>query len=907
MVREGSTEQSWGSFADDDNLRFRRCYGHLCRKPKTNTRNRAPSTRLMFASLLHISYVSVGLALPTGAAGCLGGAAAVGWSHKTRGPALTKTGSLSDYGLELVLNRRVVKSPFSISVSSPHTLTVSGSKDYRGILFRLAPSSGRGADLVGALTVLSETLRDASDVCTLPAVGVTHTNRDYKNNQTVELDLDSVGSFILDITVVVENSAESGSEYYYSQFVLKAVDETMTGAPTPSTANETRTKSPTASATQSPSRSTGASNSSIFDIASSRGELVSFVKAVQQTDIDGALVSTALTLTTFGPNNAAMKRNIPEKYFDRSWTRHLRAVLLNHFVNNIVVLSTNVTSGTELRTFYNETISMTLSEGSVIGLGPTDGKTTATVAVPDLVGRNGVLHVVNGVLLPAFVAMSLTKILSKDSSFATFAYLLTQDPDLSDILDQGSAFTVFAPNNEAFEALPESMLLDPELVGRLLRYHIVKNEVIPSNGLTDGLVLSSLEGSTIFVEVLGSETTIHLQNISTVTAHDILAGNGIIHALSTVLLLDDIAANITAPTSTPSSTSPDSENTGTLWDTLLEIPMFSNITASFNLTGWNSTLDDPTVSLTLFCPTNSAFAATGTELLGLLWTPPFASHLENLVEFHLTQGIQKANSFRDGMNVTMVNAENITTRLVNDTVAVYDSQGRFDAIVIGPDVAVSNGMIHIVDRLLTPSFTSRTVSTNLPAKYSTFMKLLKESSLHELLQSSGPLMVFAPTNDAFVEYFDSTALTAKSSGPGNALDSVLRYHVVANASVPTSLLKNADVFTALSGNDITIAAQFNQEGNESQKTVYVNDASMIDPNILCRNGIVHGIDQVLVADGPARFTSEPTTASTSATITPTSESRDLTSEAGFTGKVTTKQTSVVLVALVSISMSWQSF
>jgi uncharacterized surface protein with fasciclin (FAS1) repeats len=109
------------------------------------------------------------------------------------------------------------------------------------------------------------------------------------------------------------------------------------------------------------------------------------------------------------------------------------------------------------------------------------------------------------------------------------------------------------------------------------------------------------------------------------------------------------------------------------------------------------------------------------------------------------------------------------------------------------------------------------------------------------LQGDGPFTVFAPNNDAFAA-LPAETLEAVGSDV-DLLTSILTYHVVP-AVLPSTILEDGAMATTLNGADITVSIM--------DGTVMVGSATVVDPNILASNGIVHGIDQVMMppTDGP---------------------------------------------------------
>lgn len=110
--------------------------------------------------------------------------------------------------------------------------------------------------------------------------------------------------------------------------------------------------------------------------------------------------------------------------------------------------------------------------------------------------------------------------------------------DLVDVLKGDGPFTVFAPTNEAFAKLPAGTvenLLKPENKAKLvevLTYHVVPGKIL-STDLKNGQNAKTVQGSEITVTMMDGKVMI---NNATVTAADIMADNGVVHVIDTVIL-----------------------------------------------------------------------------------------------------------------------------------------------------------------------------------------------------------------------------------------------------------------------------------------------------------------------------------------------------------------------------------
>lgn len=136
-----------------------------------------------------------------------------------------------------------------------------------------------------------------------------------------------------------------------------------------------------------------------------------------------------------------------------------------------------------------------------------------------------------------FAAGHSMDIISTAEGAGSFTTLLAavEAAGLTDTLKGDGPFTVFAPTDEAFAALPagtvESLLADPEALAKILTYHVVAGKVM-STDLSDGLVAETVNGAEVTFAIGDSV----MVNDATVTAADIEASNGVIHVIDKVIM-----------------------------------------------------------------------------------------------------------------------------------------------------------------------------------------------------------------------------------------------------------------------------------------------------------------------------------------------------------------------------------
>jgi uncharacterized surface protein with fasciclin (FAS1) repeats len=282
----------------------------------------------------------------------------------------------------------------------------------------------------------------------------------------------------------------------------------------------------------------------IVDVAVNNN-LTSLVAAATRADL-ASILSSSGSYTIFAPTNDAFQALLDS---NPAWNTindipvaTLRAVLLFH------VLETEVKS-TDLSDTYVNTLSVGPNEEQLsLQIEVTSGVTfngNATPIAVDVQASNGIVHVINKVMLPPNV---VTLALNNDG-FTSLVSALTDtrhSTDFVSILNADGPFTVFAPTNAAFQALLNSnsawnTLADVPIatLDAVLKYHVVNGLNVQSDQLTNGVI--SVIGGSITVD-LSNGAQIKTTSNQTVNilvgaaTNDVQGTNGIIHAIDTVLL-----------------------------------------------------------------------------------------------------------------------------------------------------------------------------------------------------------------------------------------------------------------------------------------------------------------------------------------------------------------------------------
>jgi transforming growth factor-beta-induced protein len=320
---------------------------------------------------------------------------------------------------------------------------------------------------------------------------------------------------------------------------------------------------------------------------------------------------------------------------------------------------------------------------------------------------------------------NLVDVAVADGNFTVLAKLVTA-AGLGETLSGPGPFTVFAPTDAAFEAaaaelgvplddLVNTVLADPALLTDMLLYHVVDGNVPAADVVAlNGKDVTTLSGETWTVMVNGDAVSIQdgFGRMVNVTAVDVPASNGVIHVLDNVLQgalpasdIEDQALEPAASDASPYADSYDGAADKTIVEDLVAAGSFTTLVELVTAAGLAETLSGAG-PFTVFAPTDAAFEAVAADLgvnlddlLNTLIADP--ALLKDVLLYHVVSGNVPAADVvgLNGKDVETLSGESWTVVVDGDTVTIKDGYGRI-ANVVDVDVAASNGVIHVVDKVL---------------------------------------------------------------------------------------------------------------------------------------------------------------------------------------------------------------
>lgn len=222
---------------------------------------------------------------------------------------------------------------------------------------------------------------------------------------------------------------------------------------------------------------------------------------------------------------------------------------------------------------------------------------------------------------------------------------------------------------------------------------------------------------------------------------------------------------------------------------------------------------------TVFAPTDAAFQALGAGVLETLTK----EQLTTILTYHVIGADLPSTALKAGPVATVSG--------LSAFVSIADGKVKVnDAIVTTADVKASNGVIHVIDKVLLPP--NLVQAATYAGSFSTLLGAATTAGLADALSApDADLTVFAPTDAAFEKIASTVAGLSTSQ-----LADVLKYHVVSGRVLSTALTEGA-VPTLLTGKSVTVSLK---------NGVKIDEANVIVKDVVTTNGVIHVIDAVLV-------------------------------------------------------------
>lgn len=550
----------------------------------------------------------------------------------------------------------------------------------------------------------------------------------------------------------------------------------------------------------------------IVATAMSNGNFNILVAALQKAGLE-ATVSGKSPYTVFAPTDAAFGNLLKELGVSADQllaNPDLKKILLYHVVGGTTV-SKGLKDGQKWATASGDLLPVKVDNGKVqVG--------RATVTMADISCTNGIIHVIDQVLLPPAELKNIAATAVENGNFGILVAAL-QKADLVETVSGKTPYTVFAPTDAAFSDLlqelgvtADALLANPDLK-RILLYHVVPGTAAMSKNLKDGQLVGTAMGSQLTVKI--SDKSVQVGR-ATVTAPDVACSNGVIHVIDKVLLPPPLPKDIAS--------------------TAIANGNFDILVAALKKADLVETMSGSAI-YTVFAPTDAAFVTLLDEL-GVTADELLAKpDLKDILLHHVTEGISISSNLKDGQMVTTLQGNELPVRVADGKVQV----GR--ATVTAADVACTNGVIHVIDKVLLlpapPQNIAATAMAN--GNFGTLVAALRKAGLVDTVSGRRPYTVFAPTDAAFADLLQKLGITADKLLADPELKNILLYHVVGGTTM-SGYLRDGQVLPTLQGSPLPVKV--------SDGKVRVGKAMVTAADVACTNGVIHVIDRVLVPPPP---------------------------------------------------------
>lgn len=246
---------------------------------------------------------------------------------------------------------------------------------------------------------------------------------------------------------------------------------------------------------------------------------------------------------------------------------------------------------------------------------------------------------------------------------------------LTETLNGDGPFTVFAPTDDAFNALGEDALAyfrsedGMDSLVAVLQYHVVGGNNAAAS-LENNTTLTTLNNEDmLYVTVMGEMVMV---NNAMVTMADLPASNGVIHVIDAVLM----------------------PPAGDIGMVIMENDTLTTLTTAIEAAGLGSALSMEG-GYTVFAPSDAAFDALPEGDLEALLDDP-EGDLTTALTYHVVAGTYYSGDLEDGMTLTTMQGEDLEVTMRNDSIFV-------DGVAIsGPNMIADNGVVHVIDGVLLP-------------------------------------------------------------------------------------------------------------------------------------------------------------------------------------------------------------
>lgn len=421
----------------------------------------------------------------------------------------------------------------------------------------------------------------------------------------------------------------------------------------------------------------------IVQIAAGNPDFSTLVAILSLPELSGLLTAAndpTANLTVFAPTNDAFSALFMA--LGKSEISEVPVEILNEIVQYHIlggaVFSDELTNGTAETLLEGESVTIDISNGVMVD--------DANVVLADVAAINGVIHAVDAVLLPSYAASAvgtISEIVLFDNDFTILANALRK-AELLETVSTTENLTLFAPDNAGFIAAGITSLegLEKDDLTPVLLYHVLGAKVLSTELPESGIAMTLSNEQNMYLGYLTDRVVIN--GLSRITEVDMVKSNGVVHKINRTLVppahdVVDIAVAL-------ADNGDDSEFT-----------VLVSLLSSDSLAFIAQALKDAE-NVTIFAPTDDAF----NDIIDVVPTLNEAQ-LTQILQYHAATARVFSSDLQDGQVLPMLSGETLQVNINGQAVSLTDKSGGEDANINEVNIHGSNGVIHVVDKVLIPT------------------------------------------------------------------------------------------------------------------------------------------------------------------------------------------------------------
>ncbi|XP_063903324.1 transforming growth factor-beta-induced protein ig-h3 [Zophobas morio] len=535
--------------------------------------------------------------------------------------------------------------------------------------------------------------------------------------------------------------------------------------------------------------------------------------------------------TVFVPTDTALNE-FNEKMLELN-NVDLRGDAKNALSNNDLVLSHAVAGFIDLTDYANEDIIYSENKNSSIRINtyPTQNYekmvtvNCARITKPNNLASNGIAHLIEGVAVPA--TQSIQDIIKEHKKLSNLRQVLESTDSFKNLRDNGH-YTIFAPTDEAFDkltpAVKQKLLRGDSCAVSILKHHVTAHTVC-SAAINGNVTTHNIEGEILNLERTSDDQLI-LEEKAKITEADVIATNGVIHLIDTILIPDS-ALHINAALK--------NENL-TKFNDLIEQAGFTEDIDNLN-------------NATVFAPSNEAFEDPKVAKL-LDEIKGDREKLRDLILYHTLPGqlqscdmnnnaVLKTNDHDKELRLNLYSTLPLFTNVINRATINC-------ARITGFDEKACGSVIHEVDKVLLPPSQNILDLIRDDPKYTTLSSIIKDTEVEKILQLNNRSVTFlAPTDETFAAIDEADLKTLKEDK--EKANAVLKNHILTEVLCCSGVGPQSWGFSTLVP---TLSRQHHQVGRTGSHQIRIGRAVVTSCDNLATNGVVHTVNKVLFPQRP---------------------------------------------------------